>query len=109
VQVNFEALLAADPDVIVTWDRQFYDSHRDSPLWSRMRAVQEGQVHLSPVLPFGWIDRPPSLNRIIGLDWIAAMFYPDLYQIDLRERAREYYRLWYHLDLSDDQITRLLQ
>jgi iron complex transport system substrate-binding protein len=109
VQVNFEALLAADPDVIVTWDRQFYDSHRDSPLWSRMRAVEEGQVHLSPVLPFGWIDRPPSLNRIIGLDWMAATFYPDLYQIDLRERAREYYRLWYHLDLSDDQLARLLQ
>jgi iron complex transport system substrate-binding protein len=108
VQVNFEALLAADPDVIVTWDRQFYESHRDSSLWSRMRAVQEGQVHLSPVLPFGWIDRPPSLNRIIGLDWMAATFHPDRSRIDLRQRTREYYKLWYHLDLTDDQVDRLL-
>jgi iron complex transport system substrate-binding protein len=108
VQVNFEALLATDPDVIVTWDRQFYEGHRDNPLWSRMRAVQEGRVHLSPVLPFGWIDRPPSLNRIIGLDWMAATFYPDRYQIDLRARTRDFYRLWYHLDLTEAQLDRLL-
>jgi iron complex transport system substrate-binding protein len=108
VQVNFESLLATDPDVIVTWDRQFYESHRDNPLWSRMRAVQEGRVHLSPVLPFGWIDRPPSLNRIIGLDWMAATFYPDRYQIDLRARTRDFYRLWYHFELTEAQLDRLL-
>ncbi len=109
VRVNFEALLAADPDVIVTWDRQFYDSHRDSPLWTRMRAVQQAQVYLSPVLPFGWIDRPPSLNRIIGLDWMAATLYPERFAIDLRARTRDFYRLWYHLDLSESQLDRLLQ
>lgn len=108
VQVNFEALLAADPDVIVTWDRQFYETQRDSPLWSRMRAVREGRVHLSPVLPFGWIDRPPSLNRIIGLDWMAATFYPDRHPIDLRARTRDFYRLWLHLDLTDAQLDRLI-
>jgi iron complex transport system substrate-binding protein len=108
VQVNFEALLATDPDLIVTWDRQFHETHRDSPLWSRMRAVRDGRVHLSPVLPFGWIDRPPSLNRIIGLDWMAATFYPDRYQIDLRARTRDFYRLWYHLDLTEAQLDRLL-
>lgn len=108
VQVNFEALLATDPDVIVTWDRQFFATHRDNPLWARMRAVQEGQVYLSPVLPFGWIDRPPSLNRMIGLDWMAATFFPDRYQIDLRTRTRDFYRLWYHLELTEEQLDRLL-
>ena len=108
VQVSFEALLAADPDVIVTWDRGFYETHRDSPLWSRMRAVREGRVHLSPVLPFGWIDRPPSLNRMIGLDWMAATFFPDLHAGELRERAREFYALWYHVALTDAQLEALL-
>lgn len=108
VQVNFEALLAVDPDVIVTWDRTFFETHTSSPLWRRMRAVQEGQVHMSPVLPFGWIDRPPSLNRIIGLDWMATTLFPDRYMIDLRERTRDFYRLWYHLDLTEDQLDQLL-
>jgi iron complex transport system substrate-binding protein len=109
VQVNVEALVAADPDIIVTWDRQFFASHKESPLWQRMRAVQEGRVHLSPVLPFGWIDRPPSLNRLIGLDWMAAVFFPDHYPGDLEERTRDFYRLWYHLELTDDQLVRLLE
>lgn len=108
VQVNFEALLAADPDVIVTWDRQFHATYQGSPLWSRMRAVQAGRVHLSPVLPFGWIDRPPSLNRLIGLDWMAATFFPDRHAIDLRARTRDFYKLWYHVDLTDAQLDRLL-
>lgn len=60
------------------------------------------------MLPFGWVDRPPSLNRIIGLDWMAATFYPDRHQIDLRARTRDFYRLWYHLDLTDAQLDRLL-
>ena len=108
VQVNFEALLTADPDVIVTWDRQFHAAYQGSPLWSRMRAVQEGRVHLSPVLPFGWIDRPPSLNRLIGLDWMAATLFPDRHAIDLRARTRDFHKLWYHVDLTEAQLDRLL-
>jgi iron complex transport system substrate-binding protein len=65
-------------------------------------------VYLSPVLPFGWIDGPPSLNRMIGLDWMAAVFFPDRCRIDLRESARAFYRLWYHIDLTENQLARLL-
>ncbi len=108
VQISFEALLAADPDVIVTWDRRFFDGCRDNPIWSEIRSVKEGRVYLSPVLPFGWIDGPPSLNRMIGLDWMAAVFFPDRCQIDLRESARAFYRLWYHIDLTENQLDRLL-
>ncbi|HUI22175.1 MAG TPA: ABC transporter substrate-binding protein [Methylocella sp.] len=28
-------------------------------------------------LPYGWIERPPSLNRLIGAMWLAAQLYPD--------------------------------
>jgi NAD(P)-dependent dehydrogenase (short-subunit alcohol dehydrogenase family) len=66
-------------------------------------------LYLSPVLPFGWIDRPPSLNRIIGLDWMAATFYPDRHDINLRERTREFYRLWYHLDLTEAHFDETLK
>jgi iron complex transport system substrate-binding protein len=109
VQVGFETILAADPDVVVTWDEQFYRGHRDDQLWQQLAAVQAGRVYLAPMLPFGWIDRPPSLNRIIGLDWMATRLYPDRYQIDLRERTREFYRLWYQVELDEAQLDRLLQ
>ena len=44
-----------------------------------------GRVYLSPTAPFGWIDRPPSLNRMIGLKWLAGLFYPEQAPQDLRD------------------------
>ena len=38
-----------------------------------------GRVHLSPKMPFGWVDFPPSVNRLIGLWWLAKILYPDLF------------------------------
>lgn len=108
VRVSPEHLILADPDMVVTWDRQFYANVGEDPLWSRLRAVKSGRVYLSPVLPFGWIDRPPSLNRLIGLRWLAALFYPKRMQQDLPAMAREFYSLFYHVELSDEELTRLI-
>jgi iron complex transport system substrate-binding protein len=27
---------------------------------------------VSPALPFGWIEEPPSINRLIGLAWLEG-------------------------------------
>ncbi len=42
-----------------------------SALGAGRGAVRDGRVHLSPKLPFGWVDFPPSVNRLIGLWWLA--------------------------------------
>jgi iron complex transport system substrate-binding protein len=65
-------------------------------------------VALSPGLPFGWIDRPPSLNRLIGLRWLAEVLYPDRTGWDLRAETREFYRLFYQVELDDPELDRLL-
>ena len=109
VQASPEQLIVADPEVIVTWDRNFFDRVWDDPLWAGIEAVREGRVYLSPTAPFGWIDRPPSLNRMIGLEWMAGLFYPKRWEGDLREDAREFYRLYYHVDLSEEELDRLLE
>ena len=31
--------------------------------------MADNRVYLAPSLPWGWIDAPPSLNRLIGLRW----------------------------------------
>jgi len=65
-------------------------------------------VHLSPKLPFGWVDFPPSVNRLIGLWWLAKILYPDLFAEDLRTLTRDFYRQFYHVALVDAQIDRVL-
>jgi len=76
--------------------------------WTQMRAVAENKVYLAPSLPWGWIDAPPSLNRLIGLRWLLATFYPADSGIDLRADTRSFYALFYGVKLNDPQLDRLL-
>jgi iron complex transport system substrate-binding protein len=109
VQASMEQVIVANPEVIVTWDPMFYERVFDAPLWRGIDAVRDGRVYLSPTAPFGWIDRPPSLNRMMGLVWMAGLLYPERWKGDLREDTRAFYKLYYHVDLSDDELERLLE
>ncbi|WP_439524016.1 iron ABC transporter substrate-binding protein [Marivita sp.] len=109
VQASMEQVIVANPDTIVTWDPNFYGKVFDDPLWQSIDAVRDGHVYLSPTAPFGWIDRPPSLNRMMGLIWMAGLLYPDKWNGTLREDTRAFYELYYHVDLSDDELERLLE
>lgn len=108
-QVSPEQVLIANPDIIVTWDRNFFEKAQTDPFWRGFDAVRGHRLYLSPTAPFGWIDRPPSLNRLIGLKWMAGLFYPDKWAGDIRRETREFYKLWYHVELSDEELERLLE
>lgn len=107
-QVSLEQVLAWNPEVIVTIDQTFAASVRTDPAWAGVSAVADGRVHLSPKLPFGWVDFPPSVNRLIGLWWLGKVLYPTLFPEDLRTLTRDFYRLFYHLTPTDPQIDRVL-
>lgn len=106
--VSMEQILAWNPDVVVTLDEGVRRFALSDPLWKGVTAVQSKRVHAAPTLPFGWIDSPPSVNRIIGLRWLARVLYPDLFPEDLRPIAREFYTLFYHQTPSEAQLDRLL-
>jgi iron complex transport system substrate-binding protein len=108
-QVPIEQIVLWNPDTVITWDPDFYDAVWKDFYWQGVDAVTAGRVYLSPTAPFGWIDRPPSLNRMIGLEWLAGLFYPDQVKQDLREVTRSFYDLFYHVDLTDAELDRLLQ
>jgi iron complex transport system substrate-binding protein len=108
VRMSMEQLIIADPEIIITWDRNFFERIFKDPLWAGIRAVRDGRVYLAPTAPFGWIDRPPSLNRVIGLRWLAGLFYPDKFPEDLRETTRTFYRLFYHVEPTEPQLDTLI-
>ncbi len=108
-QVPIEQVVVWNPDTVITWDRGFYEKVWQDFYWQGVDAVASERVYLSPTAPFGWIDRPPSLNRMIGLKWLAGLFYPDHLKQDLREVTRSFYDLFYHVDLTDAELDRLLQ
>ena len=107
--VSIEQVLLWNPDVIVTIDREFAAAVRGDPVWRAVSAVSAGRVHLSPKLPFGWVDFPPSVNRLAGLWWLAKILYPEQFPEDMRAITRDFYRRFYHVTPSDAQIERVLE
>ncbi|MFD2237594.1 iron ABC transporter substrate-binding protein [Aureimonas populi] len=106
--VSVEQVLAWDPDVILTLDPAFHASLAANPLWAGIAAVENGRVFRAPALPFGWFDAPPGINRLIGVSWLASVLYPDRFEDDLRGETAEFYRLFYRVDLTEEQLDTLL-
>jgi iron complex transport system substrate-binding protein len=106
--VSVEQVLLWNPDVIVTIDQSFAAGVRSDPAWAAVTAVQNGRVHLSPKMPFGWVDFPPSVNRLIGLWWLAKILYPNQFPRDLTKLTRDFYTLFYHKTPGDEQIAHVL-
>jgi iron complex transport system substrate-binding protein len=107
--VSVEQVLSWDPDVIITIDQDFAANVRRDPSWATVKAVRQGRVHLSPKMPFGWVDFPPSVNRIPGLWWLGTLLYPTLFPEDLTAVTREFYSRFYHRTPTDPQIAFVLE
>lgn len=54
-QVSIEQVIVANPDTIITWDRNFYEQVWTNPFWQDTDAVKRKRIYLTPTAPFGWI------------------------------------------------------
>jgi len=70
-RVTLEQITAWDPEVLVTMNPTFAAAVRRNPLWRRRRDGRRRRLLLLPDRPFGWIDRPPSVNRLLACAWLA--------------------------------------
>lgn len=109
VQVSIEQVLRWNPDVVITIDPGFYAAARTHPLWRNLPAIKAGRIYLSPAVPFGWIDFPPSINRLMGLRWLARVLYPKAFPEDLRPIVRDFYMRCYHQTPTEAQLDELLR
>jgi iron complex transport system substrate-binding protein len=108
VNVSLEQVLGWDPDTILAIDPAFRARALSDSAWKDVKAVREKRVFLSPNLPFGWIDFPPAVNRLLGLQWLAHIFYPQAFPDDLRPIVADFHRRFYHRVPTDAQLDKLL-
>jgi len=107
--VSLEQVLLWDPDVIITDNEVFYKNVYTDPNWQTLKAVKNKEIYLAPSDPFGWFDRPPGINLIIGIPWTAKVLYPDRFQdLDMQNLTKEFYSKFYHYNLTDEDVTNLL-
>ncbi len=115
VQISAEQLLAWDPDVIIVNGEPKADMTGSAAaeailadlLFATLKAVQNGAVYGTPNAPFSWVDRPPGPNRIVGMRWLSGLIYPEYLDYDVDEAVREFFQLFYHVELTDEQLTQL--
>lgn len=107
-KISFEKLLNYNPDVIFVQTAVVYNDIKDDPMWKNLKAVKNGRIYLVPTQPFNWIDRPPSFMRVLGIQWLAQKLHPQTYKIDLNKRTKEFYDLFLHVKLNDQQTKNIL-
>lgn len=109
-KISLEQVMLYNPDVIVAQEKVFYDKvmKKKDSAWQSIKAVKEGRVYLIPHAPFNWFDRPPSFMRILGLKWLMSCLYPKSYPIDIVKEAREFYRLFLDVNVSDAEMRGII-
>lgn len=115
VQISAEQLLAWDPDVIVVNGEPKADTSGASaaeailanPDYASLKAVQDQQVYGTPNTPFSWMDRPMGPNRIVGIRWLSGLIYPEYLNYNVDEEVKEFFDLFYHVQLTDEQLENI--
>ena len=115
VQISAEQLLAWDPDVIVVNGEPKADMSGASaaetilanPDYASLKAVQNQQVYGTPNAPFSWMDRPMGPNRIVGIRWLSGLIYPEYLNYNVDEEVKEFFDLFYHVQLTDEQLENI--
>ncbi len=69
---SVDAVRALDPDMLIFSDPAMRDTVMRDEAWRGVRAVREALVFVAPGLPFGWVEEPPSINRLLGLAWLVG-------------------------------------
>ena len=82
-----EQLMLWNPDVILFAPDSVYASVGDDPLWQSLTAIQNGSYYEAPMGPYNWMGFPPSVQRYLGMLWMAKLLYPDAADYDLQGRG----------------------
>ena len=114
-QISLEQIINWNPQYIIrnfsgtgTSDNVKASDILADPDWAGIQAVQDGHVYQTPALPYNWIDRPPSVIKVLGAKWLGNLVYPAYFDYDIVAEAKEFFRLFYGWELTDEQLNNIL-
>jgi len=114
-QYTMEDIFQMNPDYIIVsgsgfFEHDYYEEIMGSSMWASLDAVKEGRVIEVPAdSPWPWMGNPPAAQRLVSIIWLGNIFYPDVFDYDLTEEVRKFYQVFYHYDLSDEEIAGMMQ
>jgi iron complex transport system substrate-binding protein len=107
--VDIEQVMIWAPDVVLLSPAEgFYLDIYQDKIWQSVPAVINRRVYEVPGKPYEWLDKPPSIQTVLGLEWLGNLLFPEVYDFDIVQRVQEFYQLFWHYDLSADEARELM-
>jgi len=107
-QVDMEQLLKWNPQVILFAPGSVYNTVGKDATWQQLSAIKNGKYYEVPSAPYNWLGFPPSVQRCLGILWLADLLYPDQTGYDLYTEVAQFYSLFYHCTLTQAQFDALM-
>lgn len=107
--VSPEQVMVWAPDVVLlSASSAFYDGIMKDPTWASIPAIVNGRVYEVPDDPYEWMDKPPSVQTVLGVKWLGNLLYPEIYDFDMVAETQEFYKLLWDYDMPDEEARELL-
>ncbi|MDR1298387.1 MAG: ABC transporter substrate-binding protein [Deltaproteobacteria bacterium] len=106
-RISFEDIMVMDPDVILAQSYELKEIMDTDSRWQGLRAAKEGHIYYLPRGPFSW-NGHPTLTALMGVQWLANTLYPDLYPLDLINEVKQFNKLFFRIDLSDQMVKEFV-
>lgn len=107
-EISLEQIALWNPDLIIFQAGSIYDTVGDDPAWAGIAAIGSGRYYQVPDDPYCWMNNPPTVNQLMGMQWLPRLLYPDRFDDTIADVTRAYYKTMYQYDLSDAELADLL-
>ncbi len=106
--VTMDQIYSWNPDVIILlpYCAQSVDDVLSDPAWQALPAVQKKQVFRMPKFLMTW--EMPVPESVLATMWLANVLYPGEVTYDLTKEIKEFYKMWYRIDLTDGEVLNIL-
>ena len=106
--IGFSEVANWQPDTIFALAPAFLEHSSAAKEWQLVPAVRTNRVYTAPRLPFDWVARPPSVNRLLGLVWVAMILSPEQTRDAFEQDIRKLFATYLHRELSTTELQELL-
>lgn len=108
-EISLEQIALWDPELVIFQKGSIYESVGDDPAWQGIAAIANDNYYEVPNNPWCWMKNPPTVNQLMGMQWLPRLLYPDAFDDSIQDVTRAYYHTMYGYDLTDAELSELLE
>ena len=106
-EVTMEQIALWNPELILFDSDSIYDTVTRMDTWNTLSAIAAGRYLEVPEGPWNWMGSPSASQRYLGMIWLTAQLYPEYCDYDVKAEIFEFYELFYHCTLTEQQYAEL--